>query len=111
MSAEATTSNARLSSYPIMVVREGTNNLLIAKVNFDEKYELLFCEIRYLKWLGFERDIPKTVSFSFCFTGKLSHCHLTLCNSLHNFAAYSIIRREPLSLSTCNGIERCAKIL
>jgi dynein heavy chain 1 len=61
MSAEATTSNARLSSYPIVVVPEGGNNSLIAKVNFNEKYELLFREIRYLKWLGFERDIPKTV--------------------------------------------------
>ena len=62
MSAEATASNARLSSYPIVIVREGVNNSLIAKVNFNEKYEQLFREIRYLKWLGFERDIPKTVS-------------------------------------------------
>ena len=61
MSIQATASNARLSSYPIVIVPEGSSNSLIAKVKYDEKYELLFREIRYLKWLGFERDIPKTV--------------------------------------------------
>lgn len=61
MSLKATASNARLSSYPIVIVREGMNNSFIPKVNFDEKYELLFREIRFLKWLGFERDIPKMV--------------------------------------------------
>lgn len=64
ISNQATASNARLSSYPIIVVRKGSNNTLIAKVNFDEKYEQLFREIRYLKWLGFERDIPKTLTLS-----------------------------------------------
>lgn len=62
MSNEATSANARLNSYPILVDRSGVNNSLVAKVNFDEKYELLFREIRHLQWLGFERDIPRTVS-------------------------------------------------
>lgn len=63
MSMEATSANARLNSYPIRVDREGSsNNNLVARVNFDEKYEMLFREIRHLKWLGFERDIPRTVS-------------------------------------------------
>ena len=62
ISAEATTAYARLISYPIVIVGSGSDNALVAKVNFDEKYELLFREIRHLKWLGFERDIPRTVS-------------------------------------------------
>ena len=51
--------SARLNSYPILVARElqrgGRKEVLVAKVSFDEKYELLFREIRHLKWLGFER--------------------------------------------------------
>ncbi len=62
MSLEATSANARLNSYPIKVDRDAANgNALVAKVNFDEKYEMLFREIRHLTWLGFERDIPRTV--------------------------------------------------
>ena len=62
MNNEATSANARLNSYPIMVDKGASNGALFARVNFDEKYELLFREIRHLKWLGFERDIPRTVS-------------------------------------------------
>ena len=63
MSMEATSANARLNSYPIKIECEALhNNEMVAKVNFDEKYELLFREIRHLRWLGFERDIPRTVS-------------------------------------------------
>ncbi len=64
MSMEATSANARLNSYPILINRVVFNNRnsFIAKVNFDEKYDLLFREIRHLQWLGFERDIPRTVS-------------------------------------------------
>ena len=65
LSAQATAMSARLNSYPILVARElqrgGRKEVLVAKVSFDEKYELLFREIRHLKWLGFERDIPRTV--------------------------------------------------
>jgi dynein heavy chain 1 len=56
----ATTS--RLNSYPILVEAEGRDGKLVAKVNFDEKSELLFKEIRHLKWLGFGKDIPKTLT-------------------------------------------------
>jgi dynein heavy chain 1 len=56
----ATTS--RLNSYPVMVEFEGRDGRqLLAKVNFDEKSELLFKEIRHLKWLGFGKDIPRTL--------------------------------------------------
>lgn len=54
--------NSRLNSYPIIVVPEGRNNALVAKVNFDEKHENLFREIRHLNWLGYERDVPRTLA-------------------------------------------------
>lgn len=56
----ATTS--RLHSFPILVESEGRDGGLLAKVNFDEKSELLFKEIRHLKWLGFGKDIPRTLT-------------------------------------------------
>lgn len=62
MSLEAATSSARLNTYPIKIARQGSSSTLVAQVNFDEKYELLFREIRHLKWLGFERDIPRTLA-------------------------------------------------
>ena len=55
------TTTSRLHSYPIIIEPE-RNGELIAKVNFDEKSELLFKEIRHLKWLGFGKDIPKTLT-------------------------------------------------
>ena len=54
-------SSSRLHSYPV-VVETNRDNELFAKVNFDEKSEMLFKEIRHLKWLGFEKDVPKTLS-------------------------------------------------
>jgi dynein heavy chain 1, cytosolic len=55
------TSNSRLESYPIVIVPEGREGKLVAKANFEEKNELLFREIRHLKWLDFEKDIPRTL--------------------------------------------------
>ena len=55
------TTTSRLHSYPIVIEPE-RNGELVAKVNFDEKSELLFKEIRHLKWLGFGKDIPKTLT-------------------------------------------------
>ena len=54
--------NSRLNSYPIVIVPEGRNNALVAKVNFDENHEHLFREIRHLNWLGYERDVPRTLA-------------------------------------------------
>ena len=51
----------RLQSYPV-VVETDRESRMIAKVNFDERNELLFKEIRHLKWLGFERDVPRTLT-------------------------------------------------
>ena len=56
------TTSTRLHSYPIRIEPDGRDGTLVAKVNFDEKNELLFREIRHLKWLGFEKDIPRTLS-------------------------------------------------
>ena len=52
--------NLKLGTYTIMIVREGKR--FVAKANFDEKHEYLARELRYLKWLGYERDIPPTIS-------------------------------------------------
>lgn len=51
---------SKLSTYPIVIVRE--NGKLVAKANYDERHEYLSREVRYLKWLGYERDIPRTIS-------------------------------------------------
>ena len=56
----ASDTNSKLATYPIIVVREG--RVIVAKANFDEKHEYLSREIRYLKWLGYERDIPRTIA-------------------------------------------------
>jgi dynein heavy chain 1 len=56
----ASDTNSRLATYPIIVAREG--RVIVAKANFDEKHEYLSREIRYLKWLGYERDIPRTIA-------------------------------------------------
>jgi len=47
--------STRLHSYPVCIKPEGHDGTLVAKVNFDEKNELLFREICHLKWLGFEK--------------------------------------------------------
>lgn len=56
----ASDTNSKLATYPIVVAREG--KVILAKANFDEKHEYLSREIRYLKWLGYERDIPRTIA-------------------------------------------------
>ncbi|KAL3939676.1 MAG: hypothetical protein SGBAC_005637 [Bacillariaceae sp.] len=53
--------SSRLHSFPV-VIELDRENMLFAKVNFDEKSEILFKEIRHLKWLGFERDVPRTLT-------------------------------------------------
>lgn len=57
--------NAKLGTYTIIVVREGSGakgGRLVARANFDEKHEYLSREIRYLKWLGYEKEIPRTIT-------------------------------------------------
>jgi dynein heavy chain 1, cytosolic len=52
---------SKITSYPIIIEPSGRNGALLARVNFDEKSELLFKEIRHLKWLGYSKDIPRTL--------------------------------------------------
>lgn len=56
--AQAATS--KLTSFPVVI--EPEDGVLVAKVNFDEQSETLFKEIRHLKWLGFNKDVPKTLT-------------------------------------------------
>ena len=53
--------SSRLNSYPIVVERDVRTNELVATVNFPEKSETLSKEIRQLKWLGFDKEIPRSV--------------------------------------------------
>ena len=62
MRSEAAISHSRLNTYPIIVVHDSSKNLLVASVNFKETHELLFREMRQLRWLGFDRDIPRTLA-------------------------------------------------
>jgi len=55
----ASVSSSKLHSYPVVI--DSYRGEYFARVNFDVKTELLFKEIRYLKWLGFTKDIPKTL--------------------------------------------------
>jgi dynein heavy chain 1, cytosolic len=57
----ASVTTTRLQSFPIVVEPDLRGGVIVAKVNFDEKSELLFQEIRHLKWLGYGKDIPKTL--------------------------------------------------
>lgn len=53
--------SSRLYSFVVLVELDRENDLF-ARVNFDEKSEMLFKEIRHLKWLGFEKDVPRTLT-------------------------------------------------
>ena len=53
--------SSRLNSYPIVVEKDVRTNELVATVNFPEKSETLSKEIRQLKWLGFDKEIPRSV--------------------------------------------------
>jgi dynein heavy chain 1, cytosolic len=57
----ASVTTTRLQSFPVIVEPDARGGQIVAKVNFDEKSELLFKEIRHLKWLGYGKDIPKTL--------------------------------------------------
>ena len=53
---------SKMTSFPVIIEPTGRNGVLVARVNFDEKSELLFKEIRHLKWLGYGKDIPRTLT-------------------------------------------------
>ena len=53
--------SSRLHSFPIVVEKDLTSNELIVTVNFSEKMESLNKEIRQLIWLGYEKEIPRSI--------------------------------------------------
>jgi dynein heavy chain 1, cytosolic len=53
---------SKIGSFPVIIEPVGRSGILLARVNFDEKSELLFKEIRHLKWLGYGKDIPRTLT-------------------------------------------------
>jgi len=76
--------NSKIATYPIVIAKEG--QAIVAKANFDEKHEYLSREIRYLKWLGYDRDIPRTIALvaeeameRYPHASELSKCVLLLC--------------------------------
>lgn len=107
---ELTSANARLQSYPITVEAEGREGTLVAKVNFDEKQELLFREIRHLKWLGYEREIPRTLMLvSDEAMARYPHA-IALKTALRSYAAVRALitpELEPLVMPQLLAIREC----
>ncbi|KAG7353523.1 dynein family protein [Nitzschia inconspicua] len=52
---------SRLHSYPVTVEKDVRSGELVPTVNFNEMSETLPKEIQQLRWLGFEKDIPRSV--------------------------------------------------
>ena len=102
--------STRLHSYPIRIEPEGRNGVLVARVNFDEKNELLFREIRHLKWLGFERDVPRTLSLVSEETMARYPHAIALKTALRSYAAVRVLitpELEPLVMPQLLGIREC----
>lgn len=102
--------SARIESYPIIIVPEGREGKLVAKVNFDEKNELLFREIRQLKWLGFEKDIPRTlILVSEESVARYPHA-MAIKTALRSYAAVRALitpELEPLVMPQLLAIREC----
>jgi dynein heavy chain 1 len=103
-------STSRMESYPIIIVPEGREGKLVAKVNFDEKKELLFREIRQLKWLGFEKDIPRTLTLvSDESVARYPHA-MAIKTALRSYAAVRALitpELEPLVMPQLLAIREC----
>lgn len=102
--------SARLQSYPIVVEPEGREGKLVPRVNFEEKNELLFREIRHLKWLGFEREIPRTLTImSEEATGRYPNAMAvkTALRSYLNVRVLITPELEPLVMPQLLAIREC----
>jgi dynein heavy chain 1 len=54
--------SSRLETFPIIITTSSQKkDKYEARVNLDNNLELLFHEVRTLLWLGFEKDIPRTL--------------------------------------------------
>ena len=83
-------SNSRLDSFPIIITDCSNSKVAIkyeARVNMELKMELLFREMRTLIWLGFEKDIPRTLrSLSDEAVNRFPYA-ITLRSSLRSYTA------------------------
>jgi dynein heavy chain 1 len=56
----ASGTNNRVKTYPILIIKDKTGTF-VAKVNMDTKADQLFREVRALLWLGYDKDVPRTI--------------------------------------------------
>lgn len=99
-----------LSSYPVVIQTDGRGNILMAQVNFDSKTELLFTEIKYLKWLGFGSDIPRTLSMVSQESLERYPFAVTIKTALRSYQAIRVLitpELEPLVLPQLIEIREC----
>jgi dynein heavy chain 1 len=99
-----------LHSYPIVIEADGRTGSLVAQVNFDEKTELLFTEIRHLKWLGFESDIPRTLSMVSQESMERYPFAITIKTALRSYQAVRVLitpELEPLVMPQLVEIREC----
>lgn len=106
----ASVSTSRLNSFPVIVEPEGRGGDLVAKVNFDEKSELLFKEIRHLKWLGFGKDIPRTLTMVSEEAMALYPYAVAIKTALRSYQAVRVLvtpELEPLVMPQLLEIREC----
>jgi dynein heavy chain 1 len=106
----AASSSPRLASYLIIVHPSKPGGALLPAVNFDEKNELLCKEIRYFKWLGLERDIPRTLTTVADETNDRYPFAMALKTALRSYHAVRILitpELEPLVMPQLLAIREC----
>lgn len=106
----AASSSPRLASYLIIIHPSRPGGPLLPAVNFDEKNELLCKEIRYFKWLGLERDIPRTLTTVADETNERYPYAMALKTALRSYQAVRILitpELEPLVMPQLLAIREC----
>lgn len=99
-----------LHSYPVIIQTDGRSDNLVAAVNFDEKTELLFTEIRYLKWLGYGGDIPRTLAMVSQESMERYPFAVTIKTALRSYQAVRVLITpdlEPLVMPQLIEIREC----
>ncbi|CAB9499374.1 heavy chain, flagellar inner arm I1 complex [Seminavis robusta] len=99
-----------LHSYPVIIQTDGMNDSLVSVVNFDEKNEALFTEIKYLKWLGFGADIPRTLSMVSQESMERYPFAVTIKTALRSYQAVRVLitpELEPLVKPQLVEIREC----
>ena len=99
-----------LHSYPVVIQTDGRGDVLVAQVNFDNKTEMLFTEIKYLKWLGFGGDIPRTLSMVSQESMDRYPYAVTIKTALRSYQAIRVLitpELEPLVMPQLIEIREC----